>query len=233
MRGYTHPYYGMRGGGCKGYETLVGEQVCDQSGYIGNCFASGSFYVHHLCSDANLQTCGDTLVKIVPITRTSMEAEIENEYKFWKQASDLRVTPTVHSLTYCTYAGQKYAIISSQRYGSGTLTQLFLTQRPLFDAQMGAVCRQLKALVDTLYDHGVDHGDFHSDNVLYHVRSDGTVEVKLIDFGLARVYVPGKPRQYVCELLTSNIDYLDVEHCEVRPLPRRLTGGRQRRQTRF
>ena len=80
-----------------------------------------------------------------------------------------------------------FGAIITKKYGTGSLTQLYITDDDSFYRQHEADIRnKLKKILDTLYGADIDHGDLQSDNFLYDILDDGEVELKIIDFDVSR-----------------------------------------------
>jgi serine/threonine protein kinase len=115
-------------------------------------------------------------------------------------ASNLGVSPEFLGIEYCNYDGKEYAILIMQKYGSGNLTDLL--RHDYYEENKHVINRQLKQILDTLYDNNVDQNDLHSDNFLYRMNENGDIEFKIIDFDKANL-LGSDQRKYIIENLNK------------------------------
>ena len=87
-----------------------------------------------------------------------------------------------------------------QKYGSGNLTDLL--RHDYYEENKDVINRQLKQILDTLYDNNVDQNDLHSDNFLYRMNENGDIEFKIIDFDNANL-LGSVQRKYIIENLNK------------------------------
>jgi hypothetical protein len=185
--------------------SLRNKKICGKrfNLYFNEVFASSNYFVYSLCRDYKLKHCKETLAKVYKIGRKTVES-IEQEASFMKIASDLEVSPKFLGVEYCEYDGVTYGILIMSHYGQGSLTQLL--RNGYYDEHKESVNKELRTILDTLYDNQVDHNDLHSDNFLYRFTENG-IEFKIIDFDNS---MPLKQyRNYTIEDVNSN-EYISV-----------------------
>ena len=169
---------------------LTRQQVCDETFYFNHVFSSSNYYVYSLCTDKELTDCEDTLAKVYPLNRMKRMSSINMEAEFMERASQLGVSPKFLGLRYCMYKNKPYAVLLMSKYGEGNLTMLM--KNGMYETHKHEIHTQLKHILDTLYDHHIDHNDLHSDNILYKINEQGQIELKIIDFDAA---IPLKHRR--------------------------------------
>lgn len=77
------------------------------------------------------------------------------------------------------------------------------------------IAQQLLGALQALHDLGIVHGDVKSDNVLVSEREDGTLALKLIDLGLAKVWL-GESTPEAVQMISGTPDYIAPEVVECR-----------------
>lgn len=177
---------------------LKGKKICGDRFdlYFNDVFSSSNYYVYSLCRDRELNDCQETLAKLYPITPWHTSSVIAKEIEYITRASNLGVTPTLIGVEQCEYNGSDYIIIIMEKYGNGSLTDLL--SNGYYEDHKEEINRQLKHILDELYDSDISHGDLHSENFLYKMKDDGEIELKIIDFDLAEPLGSNK-RDYVID----------------------------------
>ena len=105
--------------------------------------------------------------------------DVDKEASFMKKASDLGISPKLIGVDYCTLNGDNYGLLLMEKYGDGTLEELFETDYPDTHPEINT---SLRELLDKLYDNNMMQYDLHSENILYKKIGDA-IEFKIIDFG--------------------------------------------------
>ena len=194
-------------GGADPY-SFKGKKICGDRFdlYFNDVFASSSEYIYSLCRDRELNDCNETLAKIYDLRYWKKKPVIDEEAMYMQLASNLGVSPEFLGIEYCNYDGKEYAILIMQKYGSGNLTDLL--RHDYYEENKDVINRQLKQILDTLYDNNVDQNDLHSDNFLYRMNENGDIEFKIIDFDNANLLGSDK-RKYIIENLNKYEEVVD------------------------
>ncbi len=186
---------------------LTRQQVCDDTFYFKNVFSSSNYYVYSVCTDQALTDCEDILAKVYQIRPNKRMESINLEADFMEKASQLGVSPKFLGLRYCIYHNKPYAVLLMTKYGDGNLTTLL--KNGMYETYKDDIHAQLKHILDTLYDHNIDHNDLHSDNILYKLTEHG-IELNIIDFD-ASLPLNKRRRTYRIENTSGGPDiYLEV-----------------------
>ena len=185
-----------------------GKKICGDRFelYFNEIFASSNFYLYSLCRDKELNDCNETLAKIYELGGWKTKQEIDEEAEYMQTAFNLGVSPEFLGIEYCNYNGKKYAILIVQKYGSGNLTDLL--RNNYYEENKDVINRQLKQILDTLYDNNIDQDDLHSDNFLYRINENGDIEFKIIDFDKAKV-LGSEQRKYIIDNLNKFKEVVD------------------------
>lgn len=162
--------------------------------YFNETFASSTFYVYSLCKDKELNDCNETLAKIYDLSYWKKKTDIDKEVQYMKLSSDLAISPDFLGIEYCHYDDKEYAILIMKNYGSGNLTHLL--RYDYYEENKYLINKELKNILDILYDNNIDHNDLHSDNFLYRMNENGDIEFKIIDFDNAKPLNSSK-RNYI------------------------------------
>jgi serine/threonine protein kinase len=169
---------------------------------INKRFGSGSFFVYSLNVD---EKESNYLLKDIPLK--NYQQYYETESKYLKIASELGVAPKFIHNEIINKNGEQIGIIIVEKYGEGSLTQLY-NEGILDDVRYAlSIKKQIKTILDTLYANGIDHNDLHSDNFLYHYEN-GEYNIKIIDFDKSRP-LNNRKRKYIIEIIDTNL-ILDV-----------------------
>lgn len=197
----------FRGGSCRDVFGLRGKKLCSDryTYYFGECFSQKSYWIYTLCEDIELSSCDKYLVKIRPISSMEHAYIINDEARYMEVASRLGIAPEVIGVDFCPAGTQILGLILMEKYGEGTLYELYNTA--YFREHTKEIKEKLKYILDILYDNGIDHNDLHSGNFLYSLK-DGRPELKIIDFGNAKPFIPGSERKYKIEI---GFKYLNVD----------------------
>lgn len=180
--------------------SLVGKKICiNEDWVIGESIGVSNFYVHEI-RDTNL------LVKVMEVRGWIDDKYIANEARFYKAASDLAVAPKFIDGIFCEYDEKRYGLLIFERYGEGSLTELYQTD--YYNLHESEIKGQLRSILDTLYDNNIDHNDLHSNNFLYRFLDDGEIEIRIIDFDTSRELGTLK-RNYSIEVLDTS-DYIEL-----------------------
>jgi serine/threonine protein kinase len=169
----------LKGGNCGDPLNIKGQKLCgEHEYYIGDCFKGATYYVYRLCKDRELTDCDEMLVKPYKMKWVKKQ-DVDKEAFFMKKASDLGISPKLIGVDYCTLNGDNYGLLLMEKYGDGTLEELFETDYPDTHPE---ITTSLRELLDKLYDNNMMQFDLHSENILYKKIGD-TIEFKIIDFG--------------------------------------------------
>lgn len=190
---------------------LKGTKICGDRFdlYFNGVFASSNYYVYSLCKDKELNDCDEILAKVYEMSRYGKkQKEIDEEVDYMVKASEYSVSPEFLGIEYCTYNDKKYAILIMQKYGFGNLTNL--QGLPYYEKNKDIINRQLKQILDTLYDNNINQGDLHSDNFLYRMTENNGIEFKIIDFDKASHFPSSKQRKYIIDNLYKIVDEKNV-----------------------
>jgi len=188
--------------------SFKGKKICGDRFdlYFNDVFASSNNYVYSLCKDRELNNCNETLAKIYDLRYWKKKPDIDKEAEYMRIASNLGVSPEFFGIEYCNYDGKEYAILIMQNYGSGNLTNLL--RHNYYEENEDAINRQIKQILDTLYDNNIDHRDLHSDNFLYRMKENGDIEFKIIDFDTTNL-LNSKKRNYTIQNLNKYEEIVD------------------------
>lgn len=204
----------QKGGSCRDYYKITGKKLCSDTHnyYIGNCFAGSNYYTYSLCEDKELTKCTSALLKIYQLNWWLNPDKINKEAAYMKRAYDLGVSPRFIAVDYCNYDGKEYGLVSVERYGEGTLKDLY-ENKDFFDSHKDKIVEKLREILNILYQNNIYHNDLHSKNFLYKIDDAGELEFKIIDFD--RTYdLDDHPRDYKIHMLDDSdqtIELLDVQ----------------------
>ncbi len=117
----------------------------------------------------------------------------KREYEFTKLFSELEIAPPILEVkpmgTYFEILLLKYPMTFSEYIDNGGNLEKYR--------------QHIDQLINTIHQHGVIHGDLHSDNI---VLNPGTEEIKIIDYGQSRYFREVNPSviQELNEFLEPN-----------------------------
>lgn len=125
---------------------------------------------------------------------------VMNEYKFHKLSHKLGASPQIIDIIgpySTTHDEVKRMLIIYERYGDGTLTELYLSG--VYQAQKKEIDKYLRGILDTLHENNISHNDLHSNNFIYKRVNINEYEFRIINFGLANL-LGDREGKYVIEI---------------------------------
>ena len=114
-----------------------------------------------------------------------------------------------YKMSECVYNSQLYGILVFEKYGNTNLTTIYKQYRDVYEEHQQDIKNRIKAILDTLYDAGIKHGDLHSDNFLIDfAENEGVIrDIRIIDFDASSDYKVGSKRYYTVEVVGTD-DYI-------------------------
>ena len=171
------------------------KKVCgDIDLYLGDVMGGGSnTYVYKVCADPVCDRVVPLVAKIYKIDRDKSVEIVAKEVEFMRLAHDLGVSPKVEGFEVCEYDGVQYGVFLMELYGDGALTELIDSEMYAVEENRENINAKLREILDVLYANNISHNDLHSDNFLYKRGDDGDIELKVIDFDIAKELGDDKP----------------------------------------
>ena len=166
---------------------FTGIKICNTNYEILNQYSKGTVGTLYTIKNNKKK-----LVKIIPINRRNNRSSVLKEIHFMTRAAAISITPKIYNAKFCEYNGRKYAFIVIEKYGQGTLEDLFTAfnnmnfNRTKNNSVLQDVGNKIINLFDNLYSIGIIHGDLHAQNILYRLTKSGNISLKLIDFGYSK-----------------------------------------------
>jgi serine/threonine protein kinase len=204
------------------HNDILGEKICNSTHtyYIGKFFTGSNYLIHSLCEDKTQNKCEESLVKIYKLYKRGGHTKIKNvekEYLFMDKAFSLGVSPEVISVDFCYFKDKyelkkekrgkelttepNYGLISLKKYGEGTINNLYLENKELFNEHKLDIKKKIRDILDKLYENNISHNDLHAKNFLYKFKNN-IIEIKIIDFDLSTNTVTDK--KYDIDFLNKN-----------------------------
>ena len=167
---------------------FTGEKICNTKYVMAEQFSKGTVGTLY-----NVKDNKKLLVKVMPINRRDNRSSIMREINFMTKAAAKAVTPKIYNAKFCEYNGKKYVFLVIEKYGEGTLEDLFSAfnnmnfRRQKNNSILQDVGEKITNLLDNLYSIGIIHGDLHAQNILYRLTKSGKIYLKIIDFGYSKI----------------------------------------------
>ena len=164
-----------------------GIKICNTRYEISNQFSKGTVGTLY-----TIKNNKKLLVKVIPINKRNDKKNVLKEIHFMTRAAAISITPKIHNAKFCEYNERKYALIVLEKYGQGTLEDLFTAfnnmnfNRHTNNIVLQDVGNKITNLFDSLYSIGIIHGDLHAQNILYRLTKSGNIYLKIIDFGYSK-----------------------------------------------
>ena len=164
-----------------------GRTICNTKFIIDEKFSKGTVGTVYTIKDKN-----KLLVKIIPIKRSNNRQNVLREIGFMTKAAAISLTPKIHNAKFCKVNGKDYAFIVMEKYGEGTLEEMFGAfnnmnfNRYRNNSVLQEVGNKIIILFNKLYSIGIMHGDLHAQNILYKLTRSGNIHLKIIDFGYSK-----------------------------------------------
>ena len=193
---------------------LIGNIIKNSRGRelkIEKLFGGSTYYIYNLT--LNDEDSG-LLLKEIPFLKNPSyrENSYENEVKFLTIASSLDVSPKLihHEIITKKYKNdvKKVGIIIFEKYGEGTVTDLFEKGIMNDINYLKSVRRQIKIILKILYDNNISHNDLHTHNFLYHYDSKkDKYNIKIIDFDVSTLFRNTNKRNYMVRIIGPNTSF--------------------------
>jgi serine/threonine protein kinase len=186
-----------------------GKKICDKEIYFNKIVNGSNFLIYSACLDKSLKDCNKILVKVYEIKKRGWikKEDIEKEANYMTLGYELGISPEILGIEECKYNGKEYMFIVMENYGKGTLTELLKSEYIIENEEK--IKKELKRILDVLYDNNINHNDLHSNNFLYDIKEDETIELKIIDYDNSGE-LNEKRRNYKIEIIGSD-KKLDVK----------------------
>jgi len=167
--------------------SFVGTTICNTKYVIDSQFSKGTAGTIY-----NIKNNKKLLVKIIPINRSNNREQALREIGFMTKTSALSISPKIYNAKFCKFNGKNYAFIVMEKYGDGTLEDMFSAfnemnfNRYKNNTVLQNIGKSITKLFDKLYALNIYHGDLHAQNILYKINKSGNVQFRIIDFGYSK-----------------------------------------------
>ena len=154
---------------------MIGITICNTSYVIESEFSKGASGIIY-----NLKDNKKKLVKILPIKRNYNKKNALSEISFMTRTAAMSISPKIYNAKFCKIKGENYAFIIMEKYGNGTLEDMFevFNEMKLNNKELQNIGKKISTLLDNLYKLEIIHGDLHARNILYKIQKSGKIEFR-------------------------------------------------------
>lgn len=164
-----------------------GHAICNTRYIIDSQFSRGTVGTVYNIKDNN-----KLLVKVISIKNNNSRRTVLREIRYMTKAAAKSISPKIYNVKFCKLKNIDYVFIIMEKYGEGTLEDLFQAfnnmnfSRRANNDILQKIGSKIKILFDKLYSLEILHGDLHARNIVFKLTRSGNVYLKIIDFGYSK-----------------------------------------------
>lgn len=173
---------------------ITNTKICNSKFTFGKYWTRGvEGIIYHVKEPFYNKKCIAKIISIKTPHGRSIKQNIKKEIMLMTKSSSAGISPKIYRVFFCNINNQEHAVILMEKYGDGTFSELLniVKQKCIYNQNTEDLLEDIKLKVNKLVLNlsklKINHQDLHASNILYKFTSRTTVELKVIDFGIANL----------------------------------------------